>query len=207
MKRLCVVAVALLSMSGIGVAQAQTPPQYGTANRHLGFYFNAALGFGYLKSTASQAGIDASLSGGSGAFSLGVGGAISENLILAAHFWDSVAFSPKVTLGGLSATASGTSAYVVGFGPSLVYYFMPSNLYLQVSPSFTTLNIESGGVTGSTEGGFGLWLGLGKEWWVGDHWGLGVAGHFVFSSNKDKGPSPPTWGSYGFGILASLTFN
>lgn len=208
MKRLLVVLVATLCVSGIGVAHAQTPPPYGsTSYRHLGLYFNAALGFGYLKSTASQGGIDASVSGGSGVFSLALGGAVSENFILAGHVWDSVAFSPSVTLGPFSGTATNASSYVVGFGPSLVYYFMPSNLYIQVSPSITKLSSERGGQTYSTESGFGAWLGLGKEWWVGDHWGLGVAGHVVFSSNKDQGAGAPTWGSYGFGLQASLTYN
>jgi hypothetical protein len=33
---------------------------------------------------------------------------------------------------------------------------------------------------------------VGKEWWAGDHWGLGVVGHLSLSFNKDSGSGSPT---------------
>ena len=99
------------------------------------------------------------------------------------------------------------SLSLVGVGLNLTYYFMPANIYVSLSPSITTLNLTASGVTGSTENGFGMKIALGKEWWVGNHWGIGVAGQFFFASNKDKGTNPPTWSSTAGGIAFSATYN
>jgi len=41
--------------------------------------------------------------------------------------------------------------------------------------------------TYSTDAGLGLQLELGKEWWVGDHWSLGIGLHYTISWNNDTG--------------------
>ncbi len=84
---------------------------------------------------------------------------------------------------------------------------MPVNVYVSVSPSITTLSLSYGGVTESTENGFGMKIGVGKEWWVGDHWGIGVAGQFFFGSNKAKGTIQPTWNTTAGGVAFSATYN
>jgi len=50
---------------------------------------------------------------------------------------------------------------------------------------------------------------VGKEWWVGDSWGLGFAGDFTYLSAPDKDlyGSSDNWGVTGFGIRFSATFN
>ena len=45
---------------------------------------------------------------------------------------------------------------------------------------------------------------IGKEWWVGDEWGLGLNGQFALSSNEDEGE---TWTTTWVGIAFSATFN
>jgi len=52
-----------------------------------------------------------------------------------------------------------------------------------------------------------LVLALGKEWWVSDHWGLGVAGHISFSSNQDPVASNNTLTTWAFGAAFSATYN
>jgi len=177
-----------------------------TARRHLGFFLRLDGGIGYMNSSASSGGVSESISGVSSDFGVAVGGAVAENFILAADLWANAAYSPNVTLGGASATVYG-NASLVGLGLNLTYYFMPANVYLSVSPSLTAVGLSVNGVSSSTQAGFGGKIALGKEWWVGDHWGLGVAGHFLFSINNDQGPNPPTWTTLAGGVAFSATLN
>jgi len=66
--------------------------------------------------------------------------------------------------------------------------------------------MSDGDTTASTNLGFGGRLGAGKESWVGDHWGLGVAGELVLAVNKDKGGGP-TWTSIGGAVVLGATYN
>jgi hypothetical protein len=52
-------------------------------------------------------------------------------------------------------------------------------------------------------------LSFGKEWWVGDHWGLGAVGHLGFSTNQDplSGGGSNTMTTWNFGIAFSATYN
>jgi len=70
----------------------------------------------------------------------------------------------------------------------------------------TTLN----GTNGSSEAGFGAKLALGKEWWVSDHWGIGLAGQLTFGSNADQDNgtgNTPTWKTITPGLAFSASFN
>ena len=61
-----------------------------------------------------------------------------------------------------------------------------------------------------SEGGIGVNLVGGKEWWVSDNWGLGVAGQLFGARVKDKEVvmgSKPTWMLVGFSLAFTATFN
>jgi hypothetical protein len=65
---------------------------------------------------------------------------------------------------------------------------------------------------GDTEFGPGLSLVLGKEWWVSDNWGLGLAGQLYAARMKDRQPAfvgseTPTWRALGLNLLFSASFN
>ncbi len=200
-------AAVALCAGGSALAQAPSPQYYGAVNRHQGFYLNLDLGFGYLGSSFSEGGTDVKLSGGAGEFSVAIGGAVSENLILAGQFWLYSVSDPKVTVNSQSVTASGATLRLTGIGVDLVYYMMPANLYLSIAPALTSLSLEYGGVSSTTETGLGVRLAVGKEWWVSERWGIGVDGNMVLASNKDKGAGAPTWGSFAIGVAFSATYN
>ena len=186
---------------------APPPPVQSTKHRHLGFFLRLDIGLGYLNSSANLGGIDASMGGFAMPLGIAIGGAVAENVILAADLWGSLAFSPTLKLGPSSANPSDTSFSLSGLGLNFTYYFMPANVYLSVSPSMTFVSLSTANVTTDTQIGFGAKIGIGKEWWVGDHWGLGVAGQFVFSINVDEGPNPPTWTSLGGCLAFTATYN
>ncbi len=176
-----------------------------TAHRHLGFALRLDGGFGYTSSTASSS--DQKMEGGSGAFGILIGGAVSENFILGGELWGTTAFSPTFSQGGTSVPTSDTTFGLYAIGFNVTYYFMPANVYLSASPSISKVTINESGSSFSTDAGFGMKLAVGKEWWVGDHWGIGIAGQFFFATNKDQGFNPPTWNSAAGAIAFSATFN
>ena len=87
--------------------------------------------------------------------------------------------------------AENTSLSFPFFGIGLTYYFMPVNLYLTGAVGFSYAQVEVDGVDrGSSDVGFGLNVDLGKEWWVSDNWGLGIAGRLWFSEVPDEAGVP-----------------
>jgi hypothetical protein len=178
----------------------------GTAHRHVGAFFRPDLGAGYIAMSASQNGVDAQISGVAGTFGIAVGGAVSENTILAFHLWDAVATNPTLSLGGVSTNNANATVTLIAFGPELSIY-SANNLYFSVTPSLTRAAFAAGGTSSDTNWGYGLRAAVGKEWWVSENWGLGVAGHLSLTVNDDSGPNGPTWTGWGATVAFSATYN
>jgi hypothetical protein len=87
---------------------------------------------------------------------------------------------PEVELGGVSGTANDVTVNMSAWGVGFTYYVMPANFYISPSIGAAQLTIEEDGVSVSSDTGFAAELSMGKEWWVGDNWGLGVAGGVGF---------------------------
>jgi hypothetical protein len=188
-------------------AVATAPPArtLDTVHRHFGGFIRPDLGFGYFTTSAEQSGVSVTVNGFAATFGFAAGGAISENNILAVHVWDTVVTSPTASSGGSSAGIDG-SVTLWAIGPEYTHY-TNDNLYFAISPSLSRMSVSSGGSSADTNFGFGLRAGLGKEWWVSDHWGLGLVGHVSMSFNQDSGSSPPTWTSWAFTCAFSATYN
>ena len=174
-----------------------------TYRRHLGFYVRPDLGFGYM--TTSESGD--SIYGLSGMAGVAIGGALQENSILAAHFFGSSISNPTYSSGGSSFSTSDSSSTLSGFGPQYTYYFMPANVYLSTTLALTRLHLSGPGGSQDSDWGFGTRIALGKEWWVGDHWGLGMVGHVSFSTNQDPTASSSSLTTWSFGVAFSATYN
>jgi hypothetical protein len=192
-----VLVVAALAVGAPAMAQ-------GGARTHDGFFIRPELGFGYMNHSASAAGNDVSIYGGAGDFSLAIGGAVKENLILAVHLFGTTISDPDVEVNDTKLSTEDATSSLAGIGPQLTYYFMPVNVYLSGTVALTRLTSEQDGAEGSSDVGVGARFAVGKEWWVSDNWGLGVAGHLGLSSNEDDGERFGTWTS---GITFSATFN
>lgn len=207
-------AAVLLTLLVPLAAAAQEAPQAAppagadpTIHRHKGFFIRPELGLGYFATSASQGGLSVKFSGGGAGLGLAIGGAVSEDFIVAGQVWDYVVSDPDVTVNGQTGSAgSETSVGLVGYGVLLNWYFMPSNLYVGVTPSFTKLVLDDGTGSSSSEWGFGVRGAFGKEWWVSDHWGLGLAATIGLASNK-SGDGGPSFGSAAFGLNFSATYN
>lgn len=205
MRHILGVAVALAVLSTSNPAQAQSPR--GGVHTHDGFFLQMDLGAGGMSTSAEQGGIEVEASGGAGQFSIGLGGALTPNLILAGQLWGTSMPDPSVEVNGSDLGDADATVSLSGIGVQLVYYFMPLNLYVSATPSITQLTFDDGDVSEDSETGFGLKLAVGKEWWVSDNWAVGVNGQFAFSSNDSEVEGEPSWGTRWFGVAFSATYN
>ena len=204
----CGSALVVLGMLALaGPANAGGQPR-----EHDGFFMRLSLGGGSGKATIEEAGNRAEFKGGAGDMNLAFGGMVSKNLALHGTMWgwgvqDPDANITIVTIGSGSGSLNGDLA-MSAIGPGLTYYLMPSNVYLSGSVGFGSLS-GSKDLEGNSETGFALDTTIGKEWWVGDNWGLGFAGDFTYLSAKDKNlvGSNENWSVTGFGLRFSATFN
>ncbi|MFO7892077.1 MAG: hypothetical protein R6V04_17260 [bacterium] len=120
-------------------------------------------------------------------FHFQIGGSVAENFIL---FGDIGGFSltnPDVEIQGTAGTTEDVSVSAMGYGMGATYYIMPSNIFLSGSVMYVSDTIEyENEDAGESDSGLGFFISAGKEWWVGDNWGLGAAVFFEYGSLKDK---------------------
>lgn len=157
------------------------------AQEHTGFYIRGELGAGWLHASATVPGASLGVGGFAGGFSITAGAAVVPNLVIAGDLYSFSAAAPKITVNGESATTrSDVRLGLAGIGPNVTYYLMPANVYLSATPSIARLSLDDGsGGGGSTPFGFGARLAVGKEWWVGKRFGLGVSGNLFVAWNAD----------------------
>ena len=200
---ICLTAgIILCSIAGV-------PARAGEARTHDGFFLRLSAGGGGASSKIEDPSASVDFSGTSGEMNIAVGGMVQPNLAIHGTIWGWSVSDPDadVTIAGLgsvSGTLNGT-ATMSGFGPGVTYYFMPINMYASASVGIGKLKLD-GDVTGETNTGFAMDLTLGKEWWVGQNWGLGLAGGFSYHSLPDKDVSE-SWSGSSFALRFSATMN
>ena len=188
-----------LCLAAAVAASAQEQEQ---SHRHAGGFLRPDLGVGYIAMKTSD---DASLSGLAETFGFAAGVSISENGILALHVWEAVVRNPSLSMGGSSASGNST-ATLLAIGPEYTAY-TKDNFFFSISPALTRIAVETNGMSGATNWGLGMRASLGKEWWAGEHWGLGVVGQLSLSLNEDSGQNAPTWTAWATTVAFSATYN
>jgi len=181
----------------------------GAARTHDGFFMRLSAGFGGASAKSEFEGASLEFSGTSSDANLAVGAMIRPNLALHGTLWGWSLSDPDVSavdplLGPGSGTAKGT-LYMGAAGIGATYFFMPANTYVSASLGSGSLS-GTDELDGNTNSGFAMDVTVGKEWWVGDSWGLGLSGDFQWFSCKD-GDVDATWSGPGYGIRFSATFN
>ena len=135
-----------------------------------------------------------------------IGGMVGTNLALHGTLWGWDVSDPDVEIDDLEGELQGNvSMWALGGG--LTYYMMPANIYFTGSLGMGKLNYEDPDGDGSdTDMGIALDLAVGKEWWVGNSWGLGVAGSMNYHSLPDD-VVDENWEGISFGLRFSATMN
>ena len=178
----------------------------GGPHDHLGLLLRLGIGGGYVSSGDEDEGIEIDINGIGGDFTFLLGGCVSENLALHGSLWSWSLWDPDVTLqdsfgNELEGELDG-SLSMNAYGGGMTYYMMPQNMYFTANVGMARLTIDSDvlDVDESSDWGFALEGSFGKEWWVGNSWGLGLAGVFGFHSIEDAT-------GFNAGVRFSATFN
>lgn len=180
--------------------------------QHDGFYLSLALGpvFGEIREQASSTflGNDAFIYSGTGAIlDFKIGGNVAENLLLHGTITSAAIAGPTIELestGQKETVDSDNSIAEVMYGAGLTYYIMPTNFFVSGSVGFARFVVSGDDDSQATDFGIGLQLKAGKEWWVGDNWGLGIA---VSYSTTSAEAEYSKLGSNRFGVMFNATFN
>lgn len=111
---------------------------------------------------------------------------------------------------GVLAIETGRRGNIVSllYAPAVTYYFMPINLYLTGAIGASRVGLDYGG-DNSDWGNFGVGLNLdvGKEWWVGDDLGVGLAGRFWYThATRELAGLKGTDSFTGWALLFSGTY-
>jgi hypothetical protein len=203
----------------------------GEPRTHDGFFLRMAPGFGYSEAKGNGSKFD----GASGSFELAIGAAVSHNFAIHATFDGWALFdqqAPQATAYATPLPASGPGMYGhdgyhndnhVGlgmWGAGATYWFGKSNAYVTASAGAARLyyNLHFDDYCGygydchyhddyaHSDTGFAFTTGVGKEWWVGDGWGLGVSGTFGYATVPPRGPGSDYKGPT-FAVRFSATLN
>jgi hypothetical protein len=192
-------------------AQPATQGQYLVVRRpppheHDGFFLRLALGFGFLRATEDSGLGSFALSGLSGNISIALGATITDNLNVAVEIFGGNVVEPTGELDGEEfRSAETTELTTSALGVGVTYYFMPINVYLAASLGAGYAVLETPLAIGDTDTGFALNLMAGKEWWVADDWGLGIAGQLFYMSLPDDGDQ--NLNVLSFALMFSATYN
>jgi hypothetical protein len=185
---------------------------------HDGFYLSLAGGPAFGTITLNATGVffkKQEYSGTGFQFDFKIGGVISEeaNLILSFDMMGRAISGPTITQDGASGTTtSDITASDVMYGVGITKYFMPSNIFISATVGVGSFAVGNTNAQAKSQSGFGFQLKGGKEWWVSDNWGLGVAAGFAYISADDqKEPSYPSYtatlSTTKFFVVFNTTFN
>jgi hypothetical protein len=149
------------------------------------------IGGGYVANTSTYEGptFPGKVDAGGGAFTLeiSVGGALSPGLILAGSFTTHNVGNAKLT--------NDTRSYRPPHDPSLsmlaamidVYPNPKGGFHLGGALGFASFRVRAdtdAHASSDGQNGFGIAPHVGYEWWVGNYWGIGVLGRFIFARTE-----------------------
>ena len=183
------------------------PPQ----NVHDGFFLRLHIGGGYAHMGGTD-GFNDELAfvGGGGSFGLALGGTVLPNLVLFGNLFGMSLSDPDVEFNGTAMGSVSGSTTIGGIGPGAAYYFQPVNVYVSgtIAATFFQASDSDGTSQYESDTGIGFQGMVGKEWWVSQDWGLGIAAEFIAARGMaDKADSSIKWAGNMFSLVFSATYN
>lgn len=184
---------------------------------HDGFFLNGTIGLGYgsYLNEFKTEGVKIESQGVKGESSFKIGAAIIPNFILHATLNASSIVEDIKTTNKEGESASmplKNEAYkVLIFGAGITYYIPhESNIYFSATAGIAEFSefCFLGKVISEHDANFSFNLSIGKEWWVNNELGIGVALSYNHSSAKTKIYDYKGDASFNsFAVVASFTFN
>jgi hypothetical protein len=204
-------AIALFTLVPLSAVASPSADETATSGPvHDGLYMQFTPGVGVAATAAKlDDGSTVSLAGAGGSFGIAIGAALSHNWILAADLSGTSVFGPTFKKGDMEVKTDDdikwNTAYV---GAMAAYYVMPINLRISggLGALRMALDVPHMDLTRSNFG-VAAKLGVGKEWWLGNHWGLGVNLEAVAGAIPDDSTSGKGWGFFSTDLAVSATYN
>jgi hypothetical protein len=179
----------------------------GAPRTHDGFFLRLSGGGGTAKTELSESGGTIKVDGSTGDVNIAIGGIVAPNLALHGTLLGWVTSDPDVTITGFgSGTAQNTDLDLTAIGAGLTYYFMPVNIYVSGTLGGGSMTLDTPLGSADTDTGLVGEFAVGKEWWVGGNWGLGLSGSIGFHSIPDKGTTE-NWSGTSLALRFSATLN
>lgn len=192
---------------GLGVTVLAGPTAAGQPRTHDGFFLRLSAGAGGAKTSEDFANSSLEVSGAAGDVNFAVGGMISPNFAIHGTLFGWSLTDPEVKLTDYGSGTLNGDLSMSAVGAGFTYYFMPANLYISPSVGVGTLTLDIDGLDDiESDPGLALDFTIGKEWWVGNSWGLGVAGAVGYHSIEDKDTHEKFTGS-NVAIRFTATYN
>jgi hypothetical protein len=136
-----------------------------------------------------------------------LGGSIIENLALHADFNTTLLPNPTERSMGRKHEFNADIVFE-SMGLGATYYIMPVNIFVTASGGIGVLAFEDDyGDSKDTAAGLALGGMVGKEWWVGTDWGLGLAGQVRYIRVRDYLFDRERLNGIAFSLLFSATYN
>jgi hypothetical protein len=180
------------------------------AEKHDGFYLRLAAGVGVGGAQRNTGASTVKYNASTGFFSVDVGGVPTENAALFGRLSHYTLAEPEIKIDGVKFTTKNDESLNLEFlGIGISYYFMPINLYLSgaLGPAVATIGKDS---NDPSRVGVGMDLEVGKEWWVSDEWGIGLAVRASITSvppGNNWSATDQHLSAAALGVLFSATYN
>jgi hypothetical protein len=171
-----------------------------------GFFLRLAAGGGTSNSKIEEGGDDIELRGTSGSFDVAVGAVLARNLAVHATLGGFGLVDPTVEFNGREESTDDVTLTMSMVGGGVTYYFGDSNTYVTASAGAGRLTFEFDGDSEDSDTGLAVDVGIGKEWWVSDRWGIGVSGTVGFH-DIPPGDADSNFKGRSVAVRFSATFN
>jgi len=198
-------AAAILLLTTVVLASSSSIVSAGQPRTHDGFFLRMCVGGGWANTKIEDPAQNVDLEGSTFDLEIAIGGMVAPNLALHGTFWGPMLTDPDATIDGITGTLEGDVDFVA-IGGGMTYYFMPVNLYVSGSMGFGSITFDTRLSDYETKDGVMFDATVGKEWWVGNSWGLGLNGGFSYHSIPDGGVSGD-WTGTSYSVRFSATLN
>ena len=186
-------------------------------HEHDGLFIRMLLGAGYAELIEKNVmGSDLKFSGTTVPFRFQLGGQFLKNLIAFGEFGFASQTNPEMEWTGHSGSTSNVSVSVGDIGIGITYYLMPANIYFSLSLLYSSVQMEYDNTKSESkidfDNGNGINVMVGKEWWIGAQWALGVTLYGYYSdmnvqTNIEGINYEYFTRNYSIGVMLSATYN
>jgi len=194
----------LAALTLIAAAALPTDAAAGPRDHEDGFFLRLSVGGGTARTEYTDLSNDVEISGPAGDVNIAIGGIIASNLALHGTLFGATMSDPDITWNAAEGQLNGDLT-IAGAGIGLTYYFMPANIYISGSVGSGSMEFD-GVLDASTDQGPLADITVGKEWWVGEKWALGVA-LGAQSHSLGDGDLDENWSGTSYSIRFSATMN